>query len=104
MSGTKGMLHYDVETKQKAVALFVEAHRSYAAIAQELGIRKPARIKAWVRLYRREGASSFSKPIGRPRKEEREQRELERLRMENALLKKFRAELREVSLVQRNIG
>ena len=96
MSGTKGMLHYDVETKQKAVAMFVEEHRSYTAIAKELGIRKAARIEAWVRMYRREGESSFSKPIGRPRKEEREQRELERLRMENALLKKFRAELRKV--------
>ena len=96
MSGTKGMLHYDVETKQKAVAMFVEKHCSYAAIARELGIRKAARIEAWVRMYRREGESSFSKPIGRPRKGEREQRELERLRMENALLKKFRAELRKV--------
>ena len=96
MSGTKGMLHYSVETKRKAVAMFVEGHRSYASIAEELGIGKPARIKIWVRLFRREGESSFSKPIGRPRKEDREQRELERLRMENALLKKFRAELREV--------
>lgn len=104
MSGTKGMLHYSVETKQRAVAMFLEEHRSYALIAQELGIRKAARIEVWVRMYRREGTGSFYKPIGRPRKEEREQRELERLRMENALLKKFQAELREVSLVQRNIG
>ena len=96
MSGTKGMLHYDIEIKQKAVVMFVEEHRNYAAIAKELGIRKPARIEAWVRMYRREGELSFCKPIGRPRKEESEQRELERLRMENALLKKFRAELRKV--------
>jgi transposase-like protein len=104
MSGTKGMLHYSVEIKRKAVELFLEEHHSYRAIAKALGIGKPARIKVWVRLYRREGEGSFSRPIGRPRNEEREQRELERLRMENALLKKFRAELREVSLVQRNIG
>jgi transposase-like protein len=104
MSGTKGMLHYAVETKQKAVAMFLEEQRSYASIAQELGIRKPARIEVWVRMYRREGASSFWKPIGRPLKDESEQRELERLRMENTLLKKFRAELRKLSLVQRNIG
>ena len=96
MSGTKGMLHYDAETKRKAVKLYLEEQRSYASIAQELGIRKAARIEIWVRMYRREGESSFSKPIGRPRKEEGEQRELERLRMENALLKKFRAELRKV--------
>ncbi len=96
MSGTKGMQHYDAETKRKAVRLFLEEQRSYANIARELGIRKAARIEAWVRMYRREGEHSFSKPIGRPRKEEREQRELERLRMENALLKKFQAELRKM--------
>ena len=33
-----------------------------------------------------------------------EERELERLRMENALLKKFHTELRKVQLAQRNIG
>jgi transposase-like protein len=105
MSGTQGMLHYTVETKQKAVQMFLEEQGSYAAIAKELGIRKPARIKAWVRMYRREGASSYCKPIGRPRKNpESAQAELERLRMENTLLKKFQAELRKVSLVQRNIG
>ena len=36
MSGTKGVLHYDVETKQKAVAMFLEGQGSYAAIAQQL--------------------------------------------------------------------
>ena len=104
MSGTEGMLHYDVATKQKAVEMFLEGHRSYATIAKELGIRKAARIEAWVRMYRREGASSFCKPIGRPCKAESAQREMERLRMENALLKKFQAELRELLLAQRNIG
>ena len=32
MSGTKGMLHYSVETKQRAVAMYLEGHRSYASI------------------------------------------------------------------------
>jgi len=98
------MTHYGVETKRKAVVLYLEEQHSYATIAQELEIRKPGRIKAWVKMYRREGESSFCKPIGRPPKAERDQRELERLRMENALLKKFQAELRKLSLVQRNIG
>jgi hypothetical protein len=47
---------------------------------------------------------SFHKPKGRPRKVEDEQSELKRLRMENALLKKFHSELRELRLAQRNIG
>jgi transposase-like protein len=96
MSGTNGMLHYAVETKRKAVMMFLEEHLSYAVIAKELGIRKPARIEAWVGMYRREGEASFTKPIGRPPKIESDQRELERLRMENALLKKFQTELRKV--------
>ena len=104
MSGTKGMQHYEREVKEKAVKMYLEEKRSYTGIAKELGIRKAARIKAWVRMYRKEGAASFIKPIGRPRKEAGDQRELERLRMENALLKKFQAELRKLWHVQRNIG
>lgn len=96
MSGTKGMQHYEREVKEKAVKMYLGERRSYAVIAKELGIRKAARIKAWVRMYRKEGATSFIKPIGRPRKSESDQRELERLRMENALLKKFQAELRKL--------
>ena len=104
MSGTKGMLHYRVETKQEAVRLVLEEHRSYAEVAVMLGIRKSARIEAWVHLYRREGELSFHKPIGRPPKIQAEQRELERLRMENALLKKFHTELRKEVFAKRNIG
>jgi transposase-like protein len=91
MSGRKGMQHYLVETKREAVAT-------------ELGIRKVERIEFWVRMYRKEGEASFHKPIGRPSKAQAGQRELERLRMENALLKKFHTELRELRLAQRNIG
>jgi len=104
MSGRKGMMHYKVETKQEAVRLILEEHLTYAAVAARLEIRKPERIKAWVRMYRQEGERSFHKPIGRPLKSQAEERELERLRMENALLKKFHTELRGVQLAQRNIG
>ena len=104
MSGRKGMLHYKKEIKQEAVRLVMEEHVTYATIAEKLNIRKADRIKAWVRMYRREGELSFHKPIGRPVKREGEEREIERLRMENALLKKFHTELREVQLAQRNIG
>ena len=89
MSGRKGMLHYKVEIKQEAVRLVLEEHLTYAAVAVRLEIRKAERIEAWVRMYRREGELSFHKPIGRPVKIESEEREVKRLRMENALLKKF---------------
>ena len=101
MSGTKGMIHYRAETKQEAVRLVVEEHQAYAEVATKLAIRKADRIKAWVRMYRQEGETSFHKPIGRPPKAQSAQRELERLRMENALLKKFHTELRGVQLAPR---
>ena len=82
----------------------LEEHRSYAEVAVMLGIRKSARIEAWVHMYRKEGELSFHKPIGRPPKLQAEQRELERLRMENALLKKFHTELHGMRLAPRNIG
>jgi len=104
MSGRKGMLHYKVEVKQEAVRLVLEEHQTYAAVAAKLEIRKAERIEAWVRMYRQEGELSFHKPIGRPLKSQAEERELERLRMENSLLKKFHTELRRVQLAQRNIG
>ena len=96
MSGRKGMMHYREETKREAVRLVEEEHQTYAAVANKLGIRKAKRIEAWVRMYRKEGEVSFHKPIGRPPKAQAEQRELARLRMENALLKKFHTELRGV--------
>ncbi len=105
MSGTKGMLHYSIEIKQEAVRLFLEEGYTYQEIAKQLEMRLAGRIKVWVRQYRREGATAFTRPIGRPRKQaESEQGELERLRMENALLKKLQSELREDMLAKRGIG
>jgi transposase-like protein len=104
MSGTKGMTHYPPGVKLEAMQLHEEAGLSFAQIAEQLGIRQAARIKAWYRAYRREGELAFHKPIGRPRKAEPELVSLARLRMENALLKKFRTELRKAMLAKRNIG
>jgi transposase-like protein len=104
MSGKKGMLHYTVETKQEAIRLVLEEHLTYAEVARRLEIRKSEQIEVWVREYRQSGEVSLLKRSGRPLKVESEQCELERLRMEVALLKKFHSELREVQLAQRNIG
>ena len=98
------MLHYKVEIKQEAVRLVLEEQKTYAVVTVQLEIRKAARIKAWVGMYRQEGELSFHRPIGRPVKKEMEEQEVKRLRMENALLKKFHTELRKVQFAQRNIG
>jgi transposase len=105
MAGTKGMLHYSRERKQEAVHLFLEEGYTYREIAEKLGIRKADRIRTWVREFRREGEAAFTKPIGRPRRQpESEQDELERLRMENALLKKLQSELQKDMLAKRDFG
>ena len=104
MSGKKGMVHYDKAIKERAVRMFLEEGVNYSEIAKRLEIRESALVEKWVQMYRREGPAAFEKVIGRPRKETRPQTELERLRMENDLLKKFHAELRKMELEKRNIG
>jgi transposase len=104
MAGKKGMGAYPVEIKLEAVRLTSEEGQTHAQVTAALGIRDPQRVEKWVRQYREEGVNGLQKKKGRPRKREREGSELERLRMEVALLKKFHSELREVQLAQRNIG
>ena len=105
MAGKKGMRHYPAEKKLEAVRLFYEEGKTRAEITEELEIRDPHRVKAWLKQYRREGVEGFSKLKGRPRKQpESEQAELARLRMENALLKKYHTELRKGLLAKRDIG
>lgn len=103
MSGTKGMTHYSPETKLLAIQLHEQDNLTYAQVAERLEIRQPDRIEAWYRAYRREGELAFHKHIGRPSKQ-LPQETLEKLRRENALLKKFHSELRQAMLARRNIG
>jgi len=109
MSGKKGMTHYPAELKLEAVRLFREEGKSHREITEELGIRDPGRVRKWLRAYRREGVEGLNKIAkrkspGRRPKKENTQAYIARLEMENALLKKFHTELREVQLAQRNIG
>lgn len=104
MAGKKGMTHYSSVVKEEAIRMVVEQKMTRRAVAQALGITDHHRIKIWMRAYRREGFAAFHKPKGRPPKEPSETGELERLRMENTLLKKFHTELRKLALAKRNIG
>ena len=105
MSGKKGMKKYPAEMKVEAMRLFYEEGKTRAEIAKLLEVRDPHRVKAWLKQYRREGVEGFNQPQGRPRKHrESETEELQRLRMETALLKKFHTELRTERLAKRNIG
>jgi len=104
MAGKKGMRQYPVELKLEAMRLYYEEGKTRAEVTKRLGIGNPYAVKDWGKLYRQEGVSGLKKVKGRPRKSESAQSELERLRMENALLKKFHTELRNKGLAKRNIG
>ena len=104
MSGRKGMRKYPIELKLEAMRLYYEEGRTRAEVTALLGIGHANAVKEWGQIYRREGVSGLKKTKGRPRKSESEPTELERLRMENALLKKFHTELRKEVLAKRNIG
>lgn len=104
MSGKKGMRKYPVELKLEAIRLYYEERKTRAEVTALLGIGNASAVKEWGQAYRREGVSGLKKTKGRPRKSETEQAELERLRMENSLLKKFHTELRKEVLAKRNIG
>ena len=106
MSGKKGMVHYDVATKLEALRLYGEERMSYRAIADRLGIRDPERIRKWMSQYRAEGEAGLCKKgSGRPRKKALSQEAyIQKLEMENELLKKYHTELRKLMLARRDIG
>ena len=104
MSGKKGMTHYAPTVKREAVRLYLAEGKSVSEIGEALQLREAQRIRVWVRQYRREGEAGLRKPKGRPRHDASPTAELERLRLENLLLKKVQAELRQLMHGKRNIG
>ena len=106
MSGKKGMTHYPIGVQLEAIRMFFEEGKTHGEITKVLGIRDPQRTDKWIRAYRQRGVGAFvqTKRPGRRPKKENSQTYLARLEMENALLKKFHTELRELRLAQRNIG
>lgn len=95
MAGKKGMKHYPQAIKERAVRMHLEEGKTKREIMKELGIVSERRLKMWCSEYRREGMLGLqSKPKGRPRKmiqtpQAKMEYELNRLKMENELLRNF---------------
>ena len=99
---------YSFEFKKAVVERFL-AGESQSALAKEFQLSSSSLVAAWVRKYRAEGDNGLRpQPKGRPKKDpdiprqpvselQRMQRENDRLRAENAYLKKLR-DLREQGL------
>jgi transposase-like protein len=99
-----GRQPYPFEFKLALVQQFLAGQESASALAQEHGLSSPKLLQTWVRAYRKDGEDALRpRPKGRPAKGdgdgpprepselERLQWENERLRAENAYLKKVRA-------------
>jgi len=107
MARKKGSKDYPLEMRREAIRLFYEEGLTRAQVTQDLGIRDPHRVKAWLKQYRREGEEFFLPKRGRSgRRPKRENTVayIARLEMEIDLLKKFHTELRQTTLAKRNIG
>ena len=97
MARKKGSKDYPLETKLEAIRLFEEEGLSQREITEKLEIRDPKRVKAWLRVYRKEGKGGLKKPRrGRPKKDRDSLEErIKQLEMENTLLKALAIELGE---------
>lgn len=105
MAGKKGMKHYPIWMKKRAIELYTQEGWNSAEIVEYFQIRDPNRICNWMSQYRKEGEGMFQeKPKGRRPKREDTAAYIARLEMELDLLKKFHTELRQGSLAKRNIG
>lgn len=90
---------YPFEVKKEVVDRFL-AGESRMDLAREFGLSSDQLVKSWVRTWRAGGdAALHPKPKGRPKgsspakaltEEDRLRREVEKLRAENAYLKKLR--------------
>lgn len=97
MARKKGSKDYPLETKLEAIRLREEEGLLYQEITERLNIRDPGRVKAWMRIYRKEGKAGLKKlRRGRPKKDRDSFEErIKYLEMENTLLKALAIELGE---------
>lgn len=95
MAGKKGMTKYPASVKEQAVQMHINDGLTITEINRRLGIADEQRLKKWCATYRKEGLLGLQpQPKGRPKKSiktESEQLpdEVNRLRMENELLRNF---------------
>lgn len=107
MSRRKGSKDYPKWMKREALRLYLEERWPAGEIRQKFSILDPNRISAWARQYQKEGEAMFADKrsrSGRKPKKQTTAAYIARLEMEVDLLKKFHAELRQDSLVKRDIG
>ena len=83
---------YSNEERKQITKLYISGKESIQSLSKRLEI-SPNTIKTWARKYHLKGTTDIIKN-GRP-KLDKNMSELERLRLENEILKKFRAFIKE---------
>lgn len=104
MAGKKGMRDYSFETKLAVVKARLEDGLTRAEVMEQYGIKNETQVKKWCSKYRLLGEQGLLiKKRGRPRKDEMKEtkstekplwKKVQRLEMENDLLKKYLEEQR----------
>lgn len=95
MAGRKGMRKYSITLKEEAVRMHVEDGLTIKEINKLLNIADDQRVKKWCAIYRKHGMEGLQpRPKGRPRitecnEQQQMEHELQRLKMENELLRNF---------------
>ena len=79
---------YSFELKKKAVDMKLQGIPN-AKIAEELGIQDVGRLKVWMKKYREQGDFGLMEHRGRRTEYKNLEREVQRLRLENDVLKKW---------------
>lgn len=90
---------YSPEVKYQAVQMKL-AGKPMKEIMEELGIKNESQVKTWVKWFRNRETYRFEQPVGKQYTYgkgvaeklsaiERDQQELNRLRLENQVLKKY---------------
>jgi transposase len=79
---------YSHETKVEAIRLHVVEGWTYRKIMEKFGITDRHRLKAWMRKYRERGEFGLVDQRGRREEYVDQDRQVERLKRENEMLKK----------------
>ncbi len=105
MGRPRGKQDYDIALRKRAIQMYFEGGKPAWEIREELGIEDKDQVAIWIWKYKKEGPQSLAKQRGRPRKQvENEGSYIQRLEMENDLLRNFHIELRRCTAEKRNIG
>lgn len=104
MAGKKGMKGYSFKTKLATVKAHLEEGLTITEVLVKYGVKSETQISNWCARYRLLGEQGLmSSKRGRPRKEEKREpksneeplwKKIQRLEMENDLLKKYLEEER----------